>query len=261
MPAADGKPFARTTDNATGINMFLWDFRNRSAADYFVDRVAASAAASTAVDGVFFDDMLGACCNAEGSYNQTLWDRLPVSERRAMCDATITTFRRTAQQLIARGKVPLFSAWHHSVTLPRRNATRCVLPRSQIEAGLGHGWARFDQGIADPFWGEPCEELIADTRRDADSGIATYQWAHLPKVDLKLSLAVFLIGLHHGSFFGASTGWNTADWRWHPQFDADYGVPRGRAVRNATTGAWTRNFTKCRVEVQCRTKTARLEFV
>ena len=73
----------------------------------------------------------------------------------------------------------------------------------------------------------------------------------MPNVDLGLSLAVFLIGWHGGGYFGASEGWYTGQWQWHAEYDADYGEPLAPPARDARTGTWTRNFTRCAVQVHC----------
>lgn len=239
----------------------LWDFRNASARAFFA-KILRTAVASPSIDGVFMDDALGACANTEHVWPG--WSSVSLLERHEMCNGTLAALRGAVEAVAPTGKPLLLSLFEAS---PAGKEFNLIVPRSTVYAALpARGWASFTNGLPDPGFGEPCEQLIADAITDTARNVSVVQWAHVPRVPLNLSLAVFLLGYAPGSYFGASSGWGENGWDWHPEFDLDYGEPLGPPLRGATplrgasAGEWQRNFTRCSVRVNCAAKTSSVEF-
>ena len=65
------------------------------------------------------------------------------------------------------------------------------------------------------------------------------------------AVAAFLIARGKYSYFMASTGWYDGNFKWHPEYDVDYGRPLGDATHDKDSGVFSRSYTKCVVTLDC----------
>jgi len=70
-------------------------------------------------------------------------------------------------------------------------------------------------------------------------------------------VAAFLLTRGPRSMFGASSGWGDADWRWHSQYDAHLGLPRG-AAEIQSGGVFVRRYEMGVVSLDCATLVANI---
>ena len=64
-------------------------------------------------------------------------------------------------------------------------------------------------------------------------------------------MAAFLVPRGECSYFMASTGWYDGDFKWQPEYDVDYGKLLEGARNDDASGAFTRQYTKCSVTLDC----------
>ena len=237
------------------------------------------------MDGVFFDDLPGACCNSE----HALPSHYSAAQTKVLCDATLDNFNAVAKILsgggeqdrlqtallaelrlhtdgaVFPGKLPIFSLFQK----PWRPCVydhRTILQR--LQRG-GASFARFSNTIVDrgspKGFGGSCAQMVQDALAEAADGLSYMQWEDLrtdgvhnskvsPDMLLNMSEALFLLVRAPGtwSFFGASTGWGKPSWSWEPTYDRlkAIGGPVGNATRLGG-GHWSREYEHATVKLFC----------
>ena len=248
------------TPGGVPVSSVFWNFANASAAEYYQQKVVRPLAQDPHIDAVFFDDMPGACCNAE----HNLPSHYTKQEALAICDATLANFRAVAQILNAGNKLPIFSMF-------QKPWQPCLLPQSTILAKLGSAihYARFSQTVVlregvPSSYGANCSQSIEDALAEVSTGLDYIQWedvstgAYKRDEQLNLSTAVFLLvrgSASTHSYYGSSSSWAESGWQWEPLYDqlGQLGKPLGPAQKNATGSAdrWTREYEGGTVHVTC----------
>eukprot|EP01048_Picozoa_sp_COSAG05_P019115 COSAG05_NODE_2923_length_2501_cov_4.946295_2_plen_412_part_00 len=246
--------------SGTPVSSLFWNFANASAAEYYQQQVVRPLTEDTNIDAVFFDDMPGACCNSE----HTLPSHYSRHEALDICDATLVNFRRVAQILNARGKLPIFSMFQ----MPWKP---CLYSQSAILAKLGTDihYARFSQTVlvhpgTPTSFGANCSQSIEAALAEISAGLDYIQWedvstgAYKREEQLNLSTAVFLLvrsATANQSYYGSSSSWAESGWQWEPLYDqlAQIGRPLGLAQKHLTASAedWKREYTGGSVHVRC----------
>jgi len=250
-----------------------WDMRNRSAQQFWLDRVLGVVLQQQGIDGVFFDDALGGGCMNE----MTLPSRYTKSDQLEMLDAWVELSKTAAERLNAKNMTALFS-WpdisFDDTPLPGRPL--CAKDESYVLDKMGSeiNFARFSQGITG-FPGPAvtdlrpiCRNYIANTIREATQyQMPVIEWGRTatPAVQASTlnvsdSVAAFLVSRAPYAYLAASSGWMDNNWAWHPEFEKDYGEPLGNG-KEVQHGVFARNYSKCRVEMDCNTLKGKIEFL
>ena len=213
------------------------DFRNASAAAWFVDTVVGRVARSPHADGVWFDDPSGV--GAEHPAVTKAFSPAQLAEMRA---ATAVTLQRAAASLIASGKPLNFNV--------RGVGLRGVTP------------------VIGTAKGRDTQVCIAALRAGAALGAtnapSVYQLAFTPNgssvaaADFQQHLAAFLLTRGQYSWFGFS--WISAYIPpWYPEWDWDVGTPSGAMVEHAG-GVFSRVWSKGTVVINCTSWEVQLPF-
>jgi len=271
--------FLRDHDNAEGAaecrqaapgggTVPLFAFVNKSAGEFWVDKVIAEVAAEGAVSALFMDECDWSACG----YNFKPTGCSNISDEFRLRDLTakLPAIRATADALNAANKWPIFSsknlldaAW---AGLPASATRPCVAPHDAFAAALaGAFYARFYEFFMGQgpdldaatiqnaiLEGAAGVGLVARTQADAAAQCAaTCTAGYAGKASLSYALAAFLVARTSPySYFGVSAGWYSPCWCWHAEFDAasSCGAPVAAAVR-ASPYAWTREYENCVVKV------------
>lgn len=243
---------------ATGL------FYNLSAAGglgwFLGELVAEAAGESSAVDGVFFDEVDWATCG----FLQAECGPFSAAQVAALWDAQAAAQAAAAAALAARGKYAvqsLFAALRSNGGAI--DGRPCARPEDDWLQAAGHGFLRF---YGDLGWFGP-----AATASDCDrylQNMVDESALQLPRVvrgvlpanatseDVESLVAAALMSLAEYTYVGVSTGWGDADWRWWPVFDRDFGQALGPARRQAH--AWTRSFSTVVATYDCSTRQGKL---
>ena len=207
------------TPSGVPVSSTFWNFANASAAEYYQQKVVRPLTQDLNINGVFFDDMPGACCNSE----HNLPSHYTKHEALAICDATLANFRAVAQILNAGGKLPIFSMF-------QKPWQPCLYPQSTILSKLGSDihYARFSQTVLvhegiPTSYGANCSQSIEAALAEVAYGLDYIQYedvstgAYKRDEQLNLSTAVFLLvrsSASNQSYYGSSSSWSESGWQW-----------------------------------------------
>jgi len=264
------------------------DWRNKDAADYFVEKVVGlSTATDPHIDGIFVDSGFGI---AAGNPNMTYASRV------ALQLAELQAFHRICSMMAAHGKVVTVSLKSHFSTILDQqgmalcpagmspsNTSRCMpYGEEKIFEVLGSTRAFIPHrqfNIPSRDFGDAahggsdergCVVAVLNLQQEAQRGptlITNNDGGEYSSPSSKTgkmidwwkahntSLAAFLMGMERQSFFGsgmhwADDGWNTA---W-PIFGKKLGAPEGPArLSTAADGSqvFSRSFAHLQVSLNC----------
>ena len=220
---------------AWGMDQMFTDFRNASAAAWFVDTVVGRVVQSPHADGVWFDDPSGV--GAEHPAVAKAFTPAQLQEIRA---ATAVTLQQAAKSLIAAGKPLNFNV---------------------KTVGLRGFPSVIDQGGASK--GRDTQVCISALRAGAALGATNFPAAYTIKYaappatgptvanDFQQHLAAFLLTRGEYGWFGH--GWiSAAPVVWYPEWDWDVGEPVGAMVElPGGHGAFSRAWSKGTVVLNC----------
>ena len=238
ISACPGEPRA----GAWGMDQTFTDFRNASAAAWFVDTVVGRVARSPHADGVWFDDPSGV--GAEHPAVTKAFTPAQLTEIRA---ATAVTLQRAAASLIAAGKPLNFnvrdvglrgfpSVIDQGGQSKGRDTQVCI---SALRAGALLGATDLPAVYTIPYFAPPATGPTV---------------AH----DFRQHLAAFLLMRGGYSWFGHS--WISANpVAWYPEWDWDVGQPVGAMVE-LPSGAFSRAWSKGTVVLNCTSWNVELPF-
>jgi hypothetical protein len=226
-----------------GMDQMFTDFRNASAAAWFVDTVVGRVARSPHTDGVWFDDPGGV-----GAEHPAVTKAFTPAQLQEIRAATAVTLQQAAESLITVGKPLNFNV---------------------KEVGLRGYPSVIDQGSTTK--GRDTQVCIAALRAGAALGAtnfpAIYSVAYFappaaggPTLanDFQQHLAAFLLVRGEYSWFGH--GWIGAQpVVWYPEWDWDVGVPVG-ALTELPGGAFSRAWSKGTVVLNCTSWEVELPF-
>ena len=231
-----GEPHA----GAWGMDQMFTDFRNASAAAWFVGTVVGRVAKSSHADGVWFDDPSGV-----GAEHPAVVKAFTPAQLQQIRAATAVTLQQAAESLIAAGK-PL------NFNVPK--------------VGLRGYQPVIDTGSAK---GRDTQVCIAALRAGAALGnipaLYTISYFASPAAggrtvanDFRQHLAAFLLIRGEYSWFG--NGWiSTNVPAWYPEWDWDVGTPIGGMVE-LPGGAFSRVWSKGTVVLNCTSWEVELPF-
>jgi hypothetical protein len=213
------------------------DFRNASAAAWFVDTVVGRVARSPHADGVWFDDPSGV-----GAEHPAVTKAFSPAQLSIIRAATAVALQRAAASLIASGKPLNFNV--------RGVGLRGVTP------------------VIGTAKGRDTQVCIAALRAGAALGAtnapSVYQLAFTPNgssvaaADFQQHLAAFLLTRGQYSWFGFS--WISAYIPpWYPEWDWDVGTPSGAMVEHVG-GVFSRVWSKGTVVINCTSWEVQLPF-
>ena len=272
----DAKTGRRCTTGGSswGTADYYWDFTNSSAAEAWLDRVIGQLVTDDTLEAgrsaVFFDEVdQGQCGYKGGDCDFVLFNS---SRQQAASNAL---YRRMVSMLNAAGIVPILSLDNRMAAsaagLPRTLAAPCALPEDELVDALeGLSWVRFYENWPRSFWVPDSPDLhaamVANALLEAKRGIPTVLhamgdpcWA-CPQPQRSITrpgrlfgsieyvVASYLIVQSPGTTLSISNDWYDSDFCWWPEFDVEYGVPLGDAVRTGTH-SWYRNYTRCNVAI------------
>lgn len=224
-----GEPHA----GAWGMDQMFTDFRNVSAAAWFVDSVVGRVAQSPHADGVWFDDPSGV-----GAEHPAVTKAFTPAQLQEIRAATAVTLQRAAQSLIAVGKplnwnVPRVGLRGFQPVIDQGGKTKgrdtqvCI---SALRAGAALGATNFPSVYTIEYFAPPATGPTVSN-------------------DFKQHLAAFLLVRGGYSWFGHS--WISAmPVVWYPEWDWDVGEPVG-AMIELPGGAFRRVWSKGTVELNC----------
>jgi hypothetical protein len=259
-----------------------WDFRNDSAADYFVDRVIGQVASDPAMLGrpsaVFFDETdQGQCEGSAGAARYPCTAKVNQTETQLASNVMLS---RMVAALNAAGIVPIFSLMNRFVSAGDQidhPPVPCPLPEDDLAHALkGLAWVRFYENWPGSFWldgkvvsaGPDIDAMfIANAIMEAQAGIPTVLHVDAggagtacPAATRNISrpgrlggpiefwIASYLIVAGPGSTISMSNNWFDADFCWRPELDVVYGTPLAPPVRTGSH-SWARNFTRSTVAI------------
>ena len=233
VSACPGEPHA-----AWGMDQYFTDFRNASAAAWFVDTVVGRVAHSPHTDGVWFDDPSGV-----GAEHPAVTKAFTPAQLQVIRAATAVTLQRAAESLIAAGKPLNFNV--------RGVGLRGVTP------------------VIGTAKGRDTQVCIAALRAGAALGAtddpSVYQLAFTPNgssvmaADFQQHLAAFLLMRGPYSWFGFS--WISAYIPpWYKEWDWDIGTPSGASMVEHPSGVFSRAWSKGTVVLNCTSWEVQLPF-
>lgn len=247
-------------DPKYNISWRTLNFSVKAAADWYVDVMVAEAAAEgPAVAGVFFDGVDGDVCASTS----------PDAGR--LFNDTVAVFRRACERLKAAGKGCILSMINSFVSAQEANVTHCPLPEDAVVQLMGTTpWMRYYQHWLNGFIGRPatvysaqrCAAMTANAIKEGNAGIPMVARApadtSVYAVDLRLSLAAFLIGAAPGSTYGYGSCWFDQCWAWQRIYDelGTIGQPLGPAAVSANGMLFSRSWEGVNVELDCEHATA-----
>eukprot|EP00040_Diaphanoeca_grandis_P023212 m.125889 g.125889 ORF g.125889 m.125889 type:complete len:421 (+) comp29163_c0_seq1:61-1323(+) len=258
-----------TAQQPWGTSDPFWNFTNANAVDYWVDHVIGQLATDSAMTGlngrgaVFFDETDQGYCGYRYPANcdPSTFDLATLQRgNNAMLAATVA-------KLNSVGITPILSLDNRitasSDGLPGA-ALPCAIPEEDTIAALqGLKWVRFYETWPSSFWVQKGPDLDAAMIQNAiiessqyavDSivhGFGHAEPRNIPRPGrlggtIEFLIATYLIITSPGTTLSISTGWMDKDYSWAPEFDIEYGTPKGPATR-IDSHSWSRNFTKCNV--------------
>ena len=283
-PEQDGGAGAVLEHSQHYCGQLWYDFRNASAADYFINTIMAEVAAEPDVDGVFFDTFDRFLTDNRACDTAQHCAALTPAVYSELFAATVAVLRRSAALLRAHGKLAMVSVGvlqldnktlpGDAVPMVAPPAAGTELARTSTDVGAGGGvgsnaacgpqphfaeellleavgpagMLRFYEFF--PHTGHACVSLLLNARAEAAKGLPIAVTAHLH--DFTFSLAAFLVVMGEYSYFGYSnnTRWLDNDWAWHPEYDRVYGAPAGLASYDGAFG-FAREFAHASVHVDC----------
>lgn len=245
-----GQVFAKPLEQ--NCRALYWNFAHENMGKYLAQNVTAPLAL-LGVDGVFFDGIDFTLHEFE-QYTITNVPGTPAEQQDAWW-AGIQAW----QSLTATVTLPMFSEGQDQVNFLRTNGSRS---EEDLHKAIANPWVRYYEGAR----GEDAFPLLENMLIEAELNIPVvmHVYTNGPDEDITTHLALFLIARGDYFYFMASTGWLDDNWHWYPEYDRDYGVPIGKAVRKKTTVndetglepvVYTRNFTKSFVTLTCYNET------
>jgi hypothetical protein len=252
----------------------LWNFSSPGATDLWLSSTVAEVASEAPTIGaVFFDEVDQAYCG----YWREAQAGCPAQDaatQRQLQQSNNAMLARMVTQLNAAGVIPILSLDNRfaasSDGLPGAPLP-CPLPEDDTVAAIAAAngtWARFYENWPSSFWVADGPDLRASMIASAalegqQAGVPMLMHASVTGAcpatrnitrpgrlggKLEAALAAFLVVQTPQSVFSVSQDWYDADFCWHPEYDVEYGTPLGPATRTGPH-SWTRNFTRCNVEV------------
>jgi hypothetical protein len=205
-------------ENGGPGNQFFWDFRNSSAADYYISSVM-STVNHPAVDGTFTDDVTGLPAEHQ---NAPINMNLTAQEVTDIQYATQLTNQRLIDALVAAGKYnwQAFSA----------------------QDGVGAGVSQSSCNSYMQTYCQPQYQAVARTMQ-------------FSATSANQSIAAFLITRSPISFLGY--GWESDQRDWSTSFLYDAGTPKALCAQ-IQPGVFTRQWTAGNVTLDCNTWVATL---
>jgi hypothetical protein len=264
--AAAGVGPCRLFDGSLAYNFTL-----DAASQFFLNALVREAASeSSAVSGVFFDEVDWATCGFLESECGALFSE---SDKEGLWRATAATMASAATLLAASGKSTvqsLFAAFRANLgsidSQPCRHAEEDWLAAMPQPALQAHRVYRFygDLGWFGAQGGNTsvCEAYIQNMIDEAQRVPAVGKVVRAvlspssSEQDVEALAAAALLSLDNHTHIGFSTGWGDKDWKWWPILDKAIGVPKGRAMKRGP--AWVRQFTLVTAEYSCETRAGSL---
>merc|ERR1712151_1224319 len=91
----------------------------------------------------------------------------------------------------------------------------------------------------------PPDRTVQDIKRPGRLG-GDYEWL----------IAAYLVVQSPGTLLSLSTFWNMSDLCYQPEFEVEFGIPRGPPIVDKTGWMWTREYSKAKAVVDFRMKEA-----
>jgi len=250
-----------------------WDFRNKSARDFFVENVIKPWASFQDADAVFIDEGDSIQCRGHSALS-TLEDIYEYS------NGTVEVYRRAAAVLAAAGKRLVLSL-KNGISGASPIAVKigiCAVPLEKVIAAMqmppAAPWLRYHEYFSafvpldDKAPSEDgtamCQNLVATSifeTQHAGVGISVHGGNYTATETLELSFALFMIVRNaepgqHEDWFGWSSGpdfWHDRDWSWNTTAPL-YSTQWGKAITPTITvspGVYKRGYEGGNFEVDC----------
>lgn len=194
-------------------DQYFWDFRNSSAASYYVSSVMSTLTSSAAVDGTFTDDVTGFPAEHEhgpANINMSAADVAAVDAATSVANQALIT------AAVAAGKY-VWQAFGN-------------------QDGVGSGPSKGD-----------CGAWVSQRCNDAWQGRAVTQVFDAGNVNQ--SIASFLVTRPPIAFLGY--GWESDQRNWHPAFLYDVGAPLSGCYNIPGTQTFTRAWSYGNATIDC----------
>ena len=252
-----------------------YNFSVGAASQFFLDTLVPEAASesSSAVSGVFFDEVDWATC---GFLESECGAQFSEADKESLWRATAATMASTATLLAAQGKSmvqSLFSAFRGNLgsidSQPCRHAEEdwlAAMPQAALEAHRIYrfygdlGWYG-TQGQSTTVCEAYIQNMIDEGQRVPTVGkvVRTVLSPTSSDQDVEALAAAALLSLDAHTHIGFSTGWEAQDWKWWPILGKEIGVPLGSAEKRGPD--WVRQFTKVTAQYSCETRAGSLTWV
>jgi len=267
------------TDDAGVVHPGVWDFRNASARQYYIDDLW-SLHQDSQVDGLFIDTGDAVCMG----YNLT------VSSRRAIFNGTAVLWRDLSKHFNSQGREFMvtpslknhFPSQNYEgpvgedgrapcnettpMSVPCAPYSEDVLYEIMGEEVLWGAHRQFNVPSRD-FGKDPagCQALVQTAIEEAKRGAAFFTCNDCDNTTaaghtaFNASFAAYLMAVEKGSYFGAGVHFHAPlwDYQW-PDLQRPLGIPKGPATRNGLLFA--REFENLIVHMDCSTQTGSIEW-
>jgi hypothetical protein len=258
-----------TAGQPWGTSDPYWNFTDPGAVAWWLGAVVGSLtsdASLTAGGGaVFFDEVdQGTCGYRAGSCDFGQFDAAALQ---ASSNAMLASM---VAALNAASIVPILSLDNRILTsgtgLPGA-APPCALPEDEVLVSLaGKTWARFYENWPGSFWvpGGPDLDaaMVANAILEGQAGVSTvlHTGGACPAPprtvirpgplggDIEFAIASYLVVQSAGTTLSISNDWYDESFCWRPDFDVDFGLPEGPAVRTGSH-SWTRAYSRSNATV------------
>eukprot|EP00039_Didymoeca_costata_P000074 m.44022 g.44022 ORF g.44022 m.44022 type:complete len:513 (+) comp10039_c0_seq1:34-1572(+) len=230
----------------------LWDWRNPSVGQYFLDSVIAPYIDSEYMDGIFLDDTCDVAnrCMANthgvvpcaGTFTFSAQDQLDFA------NATLKNINAVLATMTAKNKTGIISSTARVDTFPINSAMLDSILQQHNAFHFIEFWTGSDTDIQTAIKitsaGIP---LIVHASGNANSYFEEREYV----------LAAFLVSAGEYSYWNLGDGWSVNSFPWFPEYDRPLGKPLGPAI-SPTNGSYIRQFTALNVSINTVTKQAKI---
>lgn len=225
-----------------------WNFFNQSARERYyaiVDNLASTDPANEAFDGIFFD--------AATAFLRRYWKGAANAPNNVTDDEVmaiqIELLNTTIALSNARGKYPMFNMHQSDMTFASGREQKIV------GAIGGQGMFRFYEGSSTLE-----RSFIELALKERNVQMFTFVGVYAPTGDdahkkMMGLIAGFLLIRDEYYYFAAHRGYLDNGFKWHSEYDLDYGHPIGEPTANKSSSGvvFTREYSRCTVHVTCLT--------
>eukprot|EP01084_Bolivina_argentea_P180271 311434_1 len=240
----------------------LWDFRNETACNYYIDNIINEVLSNKQyINSVFFDEFNWITCSFNFSTN-TNCSQFSFSDqdKKDIGMSSIKLFQKASKILNVNGIVPILSV--SGVVEKYLNRTKCVIAEEKLIDELSDvDWIRYYESFPD-FWpGQTGSYFFLNRIEEMKYNIPVqiHSYGVNPNTTIDpYYIATFLMTQQEYSYFGGSNGWYDDNWSWHDAYNVYYGKPLMEPKQINDT-AWFRSFENCNVTLDIQSRQTNID--